>query len=46
MDEVVPIDDFSTFCDEIEKELLKEEIGGEKIEAGELDVNLGEVGMN
>lgn len=38
---MVALDEFSALCDEVEKELLQEEMGGEKIEAGELEINLG-----
>jgi hypothetical protein len=39
-EEFIPLENFSHFCEEGEKILLQEEMEGEQIEAGELDVNV------
>lgn len=40
-EEFIGIENFALFCEEGEKILLQEEMEGEQIEAGELEINVG-----
>ena len=40
------LDDFGAMCDELEKELIKDELKSVEIDNEELEIKMGDVGLN